>query len=87
MRLRALCFLCLGILLLGACVAPPTEPAEVPPVEEAPAEPSKAPEPTAPPADTEAPPVPTEEPSMPFELTSTAFTQGEPIPGAIFLRR
>ena len=74
MKLHVLIASCLGILLLAACSAPSTEPAETPPVEEVPAEPTDIP------AETEVPPVPTEEPSMPFELTSTAFTQGEPIP-------
>jgi Raf kinase inhibitor-like YbhB/YbcL family protein len=74
MKPRVIIAFCLVLLLLAACNAPPTEPAETPPVEEVPAEPTDVP------AETEAPPVPTEEPSMPFELTSTAFTQGEPIP-------
>ncbi len=79
MKLRVLIVLCLGILLLGACAAPAAEPTEPPPVEEAPAEPTKAPEPTAPPAETDAPPVPTEAP-MPFELTSIFIVYEQPIP-------
>ena len=79
MKPRVLIFLCLGILLLGACTAPAPEPTETPPVDKAPAEPTKAPEPTIPSTVTEFPPKPTDVP-MPFELTSTAFLQGEPIP-------
>lgn len=74
MKPRVIIAFCLVLLLLAACSAPPTEPAETPPVEEVPAEPTDVP------AGTEAPAVLTEEPSMPFELTSTAFTQGDPIP-------
>lgn len=79
MKPRMSIVLCLGILLLGACAAPEPEPAEVPPVEEAPAESTKAPEPTVALIATDIPPEPPEAP-MSFELTSTAFTQGEPIP-------
>jgi Raf kinase inhibitor-like YbhB/YbcL family protein len=83
MKQRMLLVLCLGILLLAACappqesaapeVAPTVEPSEPPPpATEAPA-PSPAPTPT------KAAPEPTE-PPLPFELISTAFDQGEPIP-------
>ena len=79
MKPRILIVLCLGTLLLAACAAPATEPAEAPPVEEAPEKPTQEPEPTEIPAETEAPPEPVEE-TMPFELTSTAFANGDPIP-------
>ena len=87
MKPRILIVLCLGTLLLAACAAPAAKPAEAPPVEEAPEKPTQEPEPTEIPAETEAPvlsenegpPEPVEE-TMPFELTSTAFANGEPIP-------
>jgi len=80
MKLRMLIVLCLGSLLLAACSSPPADPVEAPAVEEAPAEEVvEAPEPTEAPTATDVLPEPTEEP-MPFELTSSAFTQGEPIP-------
>jgi len=48
------------------------------PATEAPAQPTEPPAPTNPPATlTEVPPTPA---PMPFELSSTAFKQGEPIP-------
>ena len=81
MKTRVLIVLSLVVLLLGACAVPASEPTEAPPVEETPAEPTEAPpEPTEVPVETQVPPEPTEEPPMSFELTSTAFTQGEPIP-------
>jgi len=81
MKKRAVLILILCALLLGACTAPPesNEP-EAPPV---------AVEPTKPPAEALKPtvaPAPAKTPAelmevaMPFELTSTAFAQGEPIP-------
>jgi len=80
MKSRVLFAFCFGILLLAACGTPAaTEPTEAPPVEEAPAQPTMPPEPTAAPTDTEIPPVPTEI-QMPYQITSTAFSQGESIP-------
>lgn len=81
MKPRVITLFCLGILVLAACGTPATtESIEVPPVDEIPIQPTDLPEPTIAPAETEAPPLPTKEPTMPFELTSTAFTQGEAIP-------
>jgi len=80
MKLRMLYAICLGILLLAACaVAPTTEPTEAPTVNEVPTEVTETPAPTPEPTPTEALPEPTE-PPLPFELISTAFEQGEPIP-------
>ena len=86
MKPRVLFAFCLSILFLIACTvaggggAPAiTGPAEASPVDEAPVQPTEPPEPTVAPATTEAPPISMEAP-MPFELTSTAFAQGEPIP-------
>jgi Raf kinase inhibitor-like YbhB/YbcL family protein len=76
MKLGVLTFFSLGIFLLSACGSTPTE---VAPVNDAPAEPAQAPEPTEMPAEATTPPEPVEE-SMPFELTSTAFAEGETIP-------
>jgi len=80
MKFRVLLGLCASLLVLMACagfggggVPATTEPTE------APIQPTAFPAPTAVPADTEIPPTPTEVP-MPFELTSTVFAQGEPIP-------
>jgi len=83
MKLRMLIVIYLGILLLAACSSPPADPVETPSIEEAPAEEvADTPEPTEAPvqSEDEGPPEPTEEPAMPFELTSTAFKEGEPIP-------
>ena len=84
MKQRMLFVFCLGILLLAACaprlgnVEPETAPATVEPTEPlAPATETPAPSPA--PTPTEAAPEPTE-PPLPFELISTAFDQGEPIP-------
>jgi len=74
MKPRVLIFFFVGVLILVACGSSPIE---APSVEEEPVETS---EPTEAPAETEAPPKPVEETVMPFELTSTAFAQGEPIP-------
>lgn len=85
MKPRVLFIFCFGILLMAACTAPAgsgapaAQPIEAPPVDEAPPQPTEPPAPTVVPAATEAPLVPTEVP-MPFELTSTAFTQGQPVP-------
>jgi Raf kinase inhibitor-like YbhB/YbcL family protein len=79
MKSRVLLALCLSVLLLGACAAPAAAPTEAPPVDEAPAEPTKAPEPTFPPAETEAPSQPTEATS-PFELTSVLIAHEQLIP-------
>jgi Raf kinase inhibitor-like YbhB/YbcL family protein len=75
MKLRMLFALCLGMLLLAACAAE----TEAPSLAEAPTATAKAPEPTAVPAPTEAS-SDVMEPALPFELISTAFEQGEPIP-------
>jgi Raf kinase inhibitor-like YbhB/YbcL family protein len=74
---RYILVLCLGTMLLFACSLPALatpEPVEPSPVEQVPAQP------TDPPTPTELPPTPTTEVRMPFELTSSAFKQGEPIP-------
>lgn len=75
MKLRMLFALCLGMLLLAACAAE----TEAPSLTEASTATTKAPEPTAVPAPTEAS-SDVMEPALPFELISTAFEQGEPIP-------
>ena len=95
MKTRVFITLCIGVMILAACSSPPADPVEPPAVEEAPAEEAvEAPKPTEAPTASEAPtateapvlsedegpPEPTEKPAMPFELTSTSFTQGEPIP-------
>ena len=83
MKQRAFYAICLGILLLGACTAPQESlaPATTPTVKpsEPPPPATETPEPSPAPAPTEAAPEPTE-PPLPFELISTAFDQGEPIP-------
>lgn len=71
MKKTFMLMICLGILLLAACASPGTETVE------APIEATEAPQPTA--APTEAPSEDIE-PAQPFELTSAAFKQGEPIP-------
>jgi Raf kinase inhibitor-like YbhB/YbcL family protein len=77
MSMRNLLAICLGVMLLFACglTAPSAgEPEQPTVVEQEPAPPTEAPSPSEP------PPSPTTEVVMPFELTSTAFKQGEPIP-------
>jgi len=69
----------LGILFLGACASPVTETVEAPPVNEEPMEATQAPPPTTAPTPTQAAPE-VMEPTLPFELISTAFEQGQPIP-------
>lgn len=76
MKLRMLFALCLGTSLLAACA---TEPTEAPSLAEVPTVTVKVPEPTVTPAPTEAS-SDVMEPALPFELISTAFEQGEPIP-------
>lgn len=80
MKFCRLTFILLGILLLTACASTEgtSAPAPVEPEQAQPTVPASPPEPTALPAKTEAS-EPVEE-SMPFELTSTAFRQAEPIP-------
>ena len=68
----------LGILILGACGSQGIDTSEVPPVE-ASVEATEAPVPTSASTPTEAGPE-AMEPALPFELISTAFEQGEPIP-------
>ena len=82
MKPRLLFAFCMGILLLAACTAPPaTEPTVAPPpVDTAPAVATKTPAPTLAPTPTVTEPTVMDESSMPFELISTAFEQGEPIP-------
>lgn len=73
---RVLFVFCFGILLLAACGTPAvTEPTGVLPVEEAPAQPTMPPAPI----ETDVSPVPTEI-QMLYQITSTAFSQGESIP-------
>ena len=82
MQSRVFITLCIGVMILAACSSPPADPVEAPLVEEVPAEEAiEAPEPTEAPvlSEDEGPPEPTQEP-MPFELTSSAFAQGEPVP-------
>ena len=66
MKSRVVTSFFIGIFFLAACGSPPVDPVE------APAEPTKAY------ASAEAPAL--SEDKGPFELTSTAFVQGEPIP-------
>jgi len=85
MKFRMLFALCLGISILTACAAPgqseisTAEPSQIAPTLEAPTATSAAPAPSPAPSATEASPE-IMEPAMPFELISTAFEQGEPIP-------
>lgn len=81
MKLYIVSILLLGILLLAACaLETATSPAETPSVVVAvPSETAEAPAPTAAPTDAQAAAT-VPEFSTSFELTSTAFTQGEPIP-------
>jgi len=81
MNERLLTAILLAALLLSACAAPKMtgEPAPAEPEESHATEPTRPPESTTDPAETGAPTGPKEE-SMPFELTSSAFKQGEPIP-------
>ena len=82
MKPRMLFAICLGILLLASCGTPDvteTEPPAALTVEEAQAQPTEPPDPTAPPANTESPPAPTEA-TIPFELTSIIIGNEQPIP-------
>ena len=85
MRKCVMSILSLGVLLVGACTTsqesaePEAPPPAVEPAEQS-AEATDAPEPTTAPEPAEAQSEPTTEAAMPFELTSTAFAQGEPIP-------
>ena len=86
MKPRILFAFCLGILILAACGTPEgdsapaaTEPAVVPTVEEAPAQPPVLAEPTAAPDNTEAPPVPAED-QMSFGITSIIIGHEQPVP-------
>jgi len=81
MNARLLSAILFAALLLSACAAPKATPENAPaePEESQSIEPTSPPGSTASPAETGAPSVPKEE-AMTFELTSTAFTQGEPIP-------
>jgi len=67
---------CLGILLLGACGAPATQQTQATSTTEIPLAASAAPAPTT---ASEASPN-NDDSSLPFELISTAFEQGEPMP-------
>jgi Raf kinase inhibitor-like YbhB/YbcL family protein len=83
MKLRLLAAFSAWTLLLAACstataLATP-QPSEAPPVRETPAVATQAPTPTIAFTPTEALPG-IDEPALPFELISTAFEQGEPIP-------
>jgi len=79
MKKHLMLILSLGILLLGTCASPATEVVEAPSVEDTPLEVTQVPRPTTAPTPTEAAPE-VMEPALPFELISTAFEQGEPIP-------
>ncbi len=80
MNLRTSIAFCLGLSLLAACAAAPAaEPTETAPTEKAPVTVTEMPAPTVAPTLTEASPA-IVEPALPFELISTAFEQGEPIP-------
>ena len=73
MKTRVLTSFFIGIFFLAACGSLPVDPVEAPSVEEVPTEDIvEAPEPTEAPAQSED--------KGPFELNSTAFAQGEPIP-------
>ena len=76
MKARSLFALCLGLSLLVACSAPAAQQTQAPPVVETPVAATSAPTSTVVP---EASPS-VMEPSLPFELISTAFEQGGPIP-------
>ena len=84
MKKSIVLILCLGLLLLEACATPQVsgEP-KAPPAAVEPTEPlseaTEAPAPTAVPSPTEAPSEAMES-ALPFELISTDFEQGEPIP-------
>jgi Raf kinase inhibitor-like YbhB/YbcL family protein len=90
MKTRLFSVFCLGILFLAACVVPgggaapqgsaatATAPATAAPAEQpTQAPPSPAPSPAPTPSEASQEVV---EPSLPFELISTVFEQGEPIP-------
>lgn len=81
MKFCALIILCIGLLLLAACSTPATgEPTQPQPIDEAPAESTELPAATAMPIAPEDSSPQVDEPSASFELTSTAFSYGEPIP-------
>lgn len=80
MKLHFLWPLCLGLIVMTAYSCQATPAATEMPATEAPAQPTELPTPTTVPATpTEVLPTPTATP-LPFELTSTAFKQGESIP-------
>jgi len=81
MNARLLTAILLATLLLSACAAPKmtSEPAPLVPEESQATEPTSPSESTNTPAETGVSSGQKEE-AMPFELTSTAFKQGEPIP-------
>jgi hypothetical protein len=76
MKARTLFTLCLSLSLLAACSTPAAQQTLAPPVTEMPVVATSAPTSTVAP---EASPS-VMEPSLPFELISTAFEQGGPIP-------
>jgi Raf kinase inhibitor-like YbhB/YbcL family protein len=79
MRPRTIFVLCLGIFLLVACSAPAAQPTQASPATEIPVTVAAAPTPTVAFTPTEALPG-IDEPALPFQLISTAFEQGGPIP-------
>ena len=79
MRPRTIFALCLGIFFLAACSAPAAQPTQASHATEIPATVPAAPTPTVAFTPTEALPG-IDEPALPFELISTAFEQGGPIP-------
>lgn len=81
MKSRFLWLACLALTMMVACNVLATPPATQVPVTQAAIQPTLPPVPTTPPTlvPTEPLPTPTEVP-LPFELISTAFQQGEPIP-------
>jgi Raf kinase inhibitor-like YbhB/YbcL family protein len=79
MRPRTIFVLCLGIFLLVACSAPAAQPTQASPATEIPVTVAAAPTPTLAFTPTEALPG-IDEPALPFQLISTAFEQGGPIP-------
>ncbi len=81
MNFRALCVLSLGLALLTACASETAPAATEAPVTQAVAQPGLLTAPTLEPTLAPTEPLPTQmEVSLPFELISTAFSQGEPIP-------
>jgi len=81
MKSRFLWFACFALAVMTACNVLATPPATQAPATQSAIQPTLPPAPTTPPtlAPTEPLPTPTEVP-LPFELISTAFKQGEPIP-------